>query len=317
MSLVEVSAEVWKISRLNPCGDLLPDQWSLGCQIFAILMFVQSLPQSLATHLLSAEREQTVTIIDRAISAIYTVMVFNAIPCKTTRAVKYFNNLESAAKKLNLVCDFTSCLAQFLTGMMGMFVQSFWYGAKRFRESKIDPGDVMVVFWGVGVGLSGQKQCLSTARARLRNPTVLILGKGFIIIIFEFYINWLLFYKQMKQLRRWMLLLVYWYSRHSNDGGATKPPSSQPMIYPRLSLVISYTFSKTVESSNKDSDVIQNLFPRKMMVEVNLGRWRKNRIRRGVSYLKKTSLPLMLLWMWKMCWRNMGKKNRTRNNCRA
>ena len=43
-----------------------------------------------------------------------------------------------------------------------------------------------------------------------------------------------------------MLLLVYWYSRHSNDGGATKAPSSQPMIYPRLSLVISYTFSKTV-----------------------------------------------------------------------
>ena len=71
--------------------------------------------------------------------------------------------------------------------MMGMFVQSFWYGAKLFRESKIDPGDVMVVFWGVSVGLSGgQKQCLSIARARLRNPTVLILGKVLLLLFSNF-----------------------------------------------------------------------------------------------------------------------------------
>ena len=38
---------------------------------------------------------------------------------------------------------------------------------------------------GVSVGLSGgQKQCLSIARAKLRDPTVLILGKGLFLLLF-------------------------------------------------------------------------------------------------------------------------------------
>jgi ATP-binding cassette subfamily B (MDR/TAP) protein 1 len=431
-------------------------------------MFVQALSQALANPLLESERAHTgvsATIIDRAISAISTVKVFNAVPYETTRAIKSFNDLKSAAKKLNIVWGFTSGVAQFL--MMAMFVQGFWFGAKLVREHKIGAGDVMAVFWacliaasnlqmcipqfiilakgkfaiaalleavterpsltnlpspkfsrkilplrkirppkcsgelalnnvsfaypsrptipaldnvslflpanettfivgssgsgkstiaqllmrmydpqdgvvtlderdmrfldeewmkdhvagvgqqgasgvvildgktlfenvaigarleegkvrkesvveacraalmhefvrdlplgyetilggGVGVGLSGgQKQRLSIARAKLRNPTVLILGTIFYYFFSKFTSNSLFyFYKQMKQHRHWMLLLEYWYSKPSNDGDTTRLPSSLPTIYPRLSLVILYMSSKTVESSNKVSDTI-------------------------------------------------------------
>ena len=147
--------------------------WSLTLVILSavpILMFVQTLSQSLATPLLAAERQQTgisATIIDRAISAISTVKVFNAIPYETTRAVKSFNNLKSAAKKLNLVWGCTSGLAQFI--MMGMFVQGFWYGAKLVRENRIDPGDVMAVFWACLIATSNLQMCI---------PQLIVLTKG-------------------------------------------------------------------------------------------------------------------------------------------
>ena len=89
-------------------------------------MFVQALSQILENPFLSTERDITgvsATIIDRAISAISTVKFFNAIPYETTWAIKSFNNLKTAPKKLNMVWGFTSGLAQFL--MMAMFVQGF------------------------------------------------------------------------------------------------------------------------------------------------------------------------------------------------
>jgi ATP-binding cassette subfamily B (MDR/TAP) protein 1 len=146
--------------------------WSLTLVILSavpILMFVQALSQSLAAPLLLAEREQTgisATIIDRAISAISTV---KDIPYETTRAIKSFNNLKSAAKKLNLVWGFTSGLAQFRVLMMDMFVQGFWYGAKLVRENKIGPGDVMAVFWACLIAASNLQMCI---------PQLIILAKG-------------------------------------------------------------------------------------------------------------------------------------------
>ena len=95
-----------------------------------ILMFVQALSQALV------KRDQTgalSTIIDRAISTISTVKVYNAIPYENSRAsINSFNNLKSAANKLNMVRVFTSGLAQFLI-VMAMFVQVFWFGAKLVR----------------------------------------------------------------------------------------------------------------------------------------------------------------------------------------
>ena len=108
--------------------------WSLTLVILSTVP-VQALSQTLANPLLSRERDITgvsATIIDCAISAISTIKVFNAIPYETTRAIKSFNNLKTAAaKKLNMVRGFTSVLAQFL--MMAMFVQGFWFGAKLVR----------------------------------------------------------------------------------------------------------------------------------------------------------------------------------------
>ena len=133
-------------------------------------MIVQTLSQVLANPLLSTEREQTgvsATIIDRAISAISTVKVFNAIPYETSRATQSFNNLKSAAIKLNLVWGITSGTAQFV--MMAMFVQGFWFGAKLVRENKVGAGDVMAVFWACLIAASNLQMCI---------PQFIILTKG-------------------------------------------------------------------------------------------------------------------------------------------
>ena len=147
--------------------------WSLTLVILSavpILMFVQALSQTLANPLLSAERDQTgvsATIIDRAISAISTVKVFNAVLYESFRATQSFNNLKSAAIKLNLVWGFTSGMAQFV--MMAMFVQGFWFGAKLVRENKIGAGDVMAVFWACLIATSNLQMCI---------PQFIILAKG-------------------------------------------------------------------------------------------------------------------------------------------
>jgi ATP-binding cassette subfamily B (MDR/TAP) protein 1 len=147
--------------------------WSLTLVILSavpILMFVQALSQTFANPLLSAERDQTglsATIIDRAISAISTVKVFNAIPYETSRANQSFNNLKSAAIKLNFVWGLTSGMAQFV--MMAMFVQGFWFGAKLVRENKVAAGDVMAVFWACLIAASNLQMCI---------PQFIVLAKG-------------------------------------------------------------------------------------------------------------------------------------------
>ena len=117
-------------------------------------MFVQALSQTLPNPLLATEREQTgvSATIDRAISAISTVNFFNAVHYETSRAVNSFNNLKSAARKLNLVWGCTSGLAQFI--MMAMFIQVFRYGTKLVKENKIGAGDVMAVFWACLIAAS-------------------------------------------------------------------------------------------------------------------------------------------------------------------
>ena len=147
--------------------------WSLTLVILSavpILMIVQTISQTLASPLLAAERDQTgvsATIIDRAISAISTVKVFNAVPYEASRATQSFNNLKSAAIKLNLVWGCSSGTAQFV--MMAMFVQGFWFGAKLVRENKIGAGDVMAVFWACLIATSNLQMCI---------PQFIVLAKG-------------------------------------------------------------------------------------------------------------------------------------------
>jgi hypothetical protein len=101
----------------------------------------------------------------------------------------------------------------------------------------------------VGVGLSGgQKQCLSIARAKLRNPTVLILGKA---ISFRSTLHQLIIFN-----RRSNIGIGRYFSYPSIRSTQTRQPSSSPTTYPRLSLAISYTFSRMVGLSNKVSNTI-------------------------------------------------------------
>ena len=78
------------------------------------------------------------TIIDRAISAIATVKAFNATTNENSRATLSFNIASNQPiSRLELY---------FWYGMMSLFVQGFWFGAKLFREHNAAAGDVMAVF---------------------------------------------------------------------------------------------------------------------------------------------------------------------------
>ncbi|KDR66454.1 hypothetical protein GALMADRAFT_1152567 [Galerina marginata CBS 339.88] len=135
-----------------------------------LLTLIQGLSQSLASPLLHHEREETAraaTTIERAVSAISTVKAFNAAPYEAARASASFARLQTAARKLNGVWGVTSGMAQFV--MMAMFVQGFWFGAKLVREGKVQPGDVMAVFWACLIATSNLQMCV---------PMMITLAKG-------------------------------------------------------------------------------------------------------------------------------------------
>jgi hypothetical protein len=66
-----------------------------------------------------------------------------------------------------LVWGFTSGIAQFV--LMAMFVQAFWFGSKLVRENKIEPGDVMAVFWACLIATSNLQMCI---------PQFIVFSKG-------------------------------------------------------------------------------------------------------------------------------------------
>ncbi|CAA7263408.1 unnamed protein product [Cyclocybe aegerita] len=147
--------------------------WALTLVILSavpVLVFVQALSQGFASPLLAHEREQTgvaATIIDRAVAAIATVKAFNATAHENSRAQDSFHHLKIAARRLNAVWGFTSGIAQFV--MMAMFVQGFWFGAKLVRESRVNAGDVMAVFWACLIATSNLQMCI---------PQFITLAKG-------------------------------------------------------------------------------------------------------------------------------------------
>src|SRR3984957_2386175 len=72
-----------------------------------------------------------------------------------------------------------------------------------------------------GANLSGgQKQRLAIARARLRDPTILILGNSFFCLFI--YLFWLMGGYQMKRRQHWMRRLAFWSLKLSRDGAQTK-----------------------------------------------------------------------------------------------
>ncbi|KXN87644.1 Alpha-factor-transporting ATPase [Leucoagaricus sp. SymC.cos] len=147
--------------------------WSLTLVILSavpLLILIQSFSQSIASPLLFRERAEissTATLVDRALSAISTVKVFNAQAFELTRAIGAFKTLRLAARSLNRVWGVTSALAQFV--MMAMFVQGFWFGSKLVRDGKVSAGDVMATFWACLIATSNLQMCI---------PQFITLAKG-------------------------------------------------------------------------------------------------------------------------------------------
>ena len=109
-----------------------------------------------------------------------------------------------------------------------------------------------------GANLSwGQKQRLAIARAKLRDPSVLILGK------FSFGLNNLCGLiltncVQTKRRPRWTKRLVFLFSKLSNNGAQTRRRSSSHMIFPKSALPTLYTSSRAAGSWSKVTGTISN-----------------------------------------------------------
>lgn len=147
--------------------------WALTLVILLavpLLSSIQVVSQIFAGPLLVVDRQQSATaatLVDRAVSAITTVKSFNAHGFEQGLLSKSLDTLRSTTKKLNSVWAFTSGLSQFV--MMAMFVQGFWFGSKLVRDGKINPGDVMAVFWACLIATSNFQMCI---------PQLITLNKG-------------------------------------------------------------------------------------------------------------------------------------------
>ncbi|KAK0212712.1 P-loop containing nucleoside triphosphate hydrolase protein [Desarmillaria ectypa] len=138
--------------------------WALTLIILAsvpALVLVQAFSQAVAGPLLSIERSQesvAATLIDRAVTAIATVKAFNAA-CQERESLRtVLDRVKIADKKLVAVWGLTSGLSQFV--MMSMFVQAFWFGSKLVKQGKVEPGDVMAVFWACLIATSNLQMCI-------------------------------------------------------------------------------------------------------------------------------------------------------------
>ncbi|KAK0504638.1 P-loop containing nucleoside triphosphate hydrolase protein [Armillaria luteobubalina] len=138
--------------------------WALTLVILAsvpALVLVQAFSQAVAGPLLSIERSQesvAATLIDRAVSAIATVKAFNATSQERDTLSTVLDRIKAADKKLVAVWGLTSGLSQFV--MMSMFVQAFWFGSKLVKQGKVEPGDVMAVFWACLIATTNLQMCI-------------------------------------------------------------------------------------------------------------------------------------------------------------
>ncbi|KJA23691.1 hypothetical protein HYPSUDRAFT_201126 [Hypholoma sublateritium FD-334 SS-4] len=135
-----------------------------------LLALVQGAAQALAAPRLAAERLSTAhaaTRVERAGAAIATVKAFTAEEFELARAASTFELLQVQARSLNAVWAVSSGTAQLV--MMGMFVQGFWFGAKLVREGRVQPGEVMAVFWACLIATSSAQMCV---------PMLIVLAKG-------------------------------------------------------------------------------------------------------------------------------------------
>ncbi|KAG9310094.1 P-loop containing nucleoside triphosphate hydrolase protein [Chiua virens] len=130
------------------------------------LILIQALSQAFASPRLAQEH----VLMARAASLVSRV-VTNIGAVKAANAASYEHNLLTrvavAVQSLGAIWGVTSGTTQFVT--MAMFVQGFWYGAHLVLQGKIQPGDVMSVFWA----------CLiATSNLQMTVPALVVLAKG-------------------------------------------------------------------------------------------------------------------------------------------
>lgn len=112
------------------------------------------------------------TTIDRALTAISTVKVFNAQTLETARTDFQLDLLRQASNKLTTVWAIAIGFANFTT--FSMFVQGFWFGAKLVREGKITSGDVLAVFWACLIAASTLNQFMQCAVAFTKGKSSMV-----------------------------------------------------------------------------------------------------------------------------------------------
>ena len=140
-----------------------------------VAIIVQGISQTLGSKFYQRQSLLTSTAsttIDRALTAISTVKVFNAQTLESARTDFQLDLVRLASNKLTTIWSLAIGFANFTT--FSMFVQGFWYGAKLVREGKITSGDVLSVFWACLIAASTLNSFMQCAVAFTKGKSSMV-----------------------------------------------------------------------------------------------------------------------------------------------
>ena len=103
----------------------------------------------------------------RAVTAITTVKAFNAERHEIARFDTILNLATTAYLRLAQINGLQQGIVRFV--VLAMFVQGFWYGGSLVSSGDLEPGQVILVFWGALMAVSALQNL---------SPQMIILEKG-------------------------------------------------------------------------------------------------------------------------------------------
>ena len=154
-------------------GIALRFSWSLTLIILAslpIIIVVVSLVAPRMQRNINLEKTHlahAASHLIRAVTAIATVKAFNAQAHEIARFDTILNLATTAYLRLAQINGLQQGVVRFV--VLAMFVQGFWYGGSLVSSGRLEPGNVIMVFWSALMAVSALQNI---------SPQMIILEKG-------------------------------------------------------------------------------------------------------------------------------------------